>query len=119
MKAGSRLDYSRSFEKDLNNFNPGYRINQGPLEDDLVLVQFHADTALGDGRSAKWWTTLDQANSFSTIEDVQQLIQLLVMRRNNSALIETKFLKVVGLNISLKTLIHLGLCRRGGCQSDK
>lgn len=31
---------------------------------------------LGDGWSAKWWTTLDQGNSFSTIQDVHQGLAL-------------------------------------------
>jgi len=60
----------------LDKFLPGYQLKQGTLDDDLILVQYHADSALGDGRSAKWWTTTDQANSFTTLDEMMQSLAL-------------------------------------------
>jgi hypothetical protein len=75
--SASRLDYSANFANDLRNFNAGYTHFSGTLEDDLLLVQFHrADRALGQGRSAAWWTTPDQANQFFTIGDMRQGLAL-------------------------------------------
>ncbi|MEE3627464.1 RHS repeat-associated core domain-containing protein [Nitrospirillum sp. BR 11752] len=74
--ASNRIDYSRGFEEDLANFKPGYKLMSGPLENDLTLVSYHADTPLGQGRSAKWWTSLEQGNKFSTIDDVHQGLAL-------------------------------------------
>jgi len=71
-----RIDYSANFEGDLDNFLPGYRLVDGVLDEDLVLVQFHSNTALGDQRSAKWWTTTAQANQFATLDDVHQSLAL-------------------------------------------
>lgn len=72
-----RLDYSANFAGDLRNFNPGYAHFSGALEDDLLLVQFHrSDRALGQGRSAAWWTTPEQANRFLTVDDVRQGLAL-------------------------------------------
>ena len=40
-------------------------------------MQYHrADRELGQGRSAIWWTTTDQANIFTEIEDVQRGLAL-------------------------------------------
>ncbi|WP_229711286.1 hypothetical protein, partial [Agarivorans gilvus] len=72
----TRVDYSKGFERDLLNFKSGYVLIDGPLDNDLVLVSYHADTPLGEGRSAKWWTTTDQANAMSTIDDVHQGLAL-------------------------------------------
>ena len=73
----SRLDYSSTFANDLRNFNPDYNHFSGALGDDLLLVQFHrSDRALGQGRSAAWWTTPDQANQFFTVDDVRQGLAL-------------------------------------------
>ncbi|WP_232448353.1 DUF4150 domain-containing protein [Burkholderia ubonensis] len=71
-----RIDYSRGFEEDLANFEPGYKLQSGPLEEDMTFVSYHADTPLGQGRSAKWWTSLEQGNKFSTIKDVHQGLAL-------------------------------------------
>lgn len=71
--AAPRLDYSARFADDLVNFNPGYSHFAGKLDDDMLLVQFHrSDRALGQGRSAAWWTTPDAANPLMTIDDVRQ-----------------------------------------------
>ena len=40
------------------------------------MVSYHADVPLGGGRSAKWWTTTDQANAMSMIDDVHQGLAL-------------------------------------------
>ncbi|MDG5493415.1 RHS repeat-associated core domain-containing protein [Niveispirillum sp. BGYR6] len=74
--SSKRVDYSRGFEDDLVNFNPGYSLKSGKLTEDLTLVSYHQDTPFGEGRSAKWWTTTDQANSFSTVDDVHQGLAL-------------------------------------------
>ena len=73
-----RIDYSRGLANDLLvNFNPGYSRFSGSLQDDLTLVQFHrSDRELGQGRSAMWWTSPDQANSMSTIGDVRGSLAL-------------------------------------------
>lgn len=71
-----RIDYTRGFEEDLANFEPGYKLMSGPLDEDLTLVSYHADTPLGQGRSAKWWTSLSEGNGFSTIGDVHQGLAL-------------------------------------------
>jgi hypothetical protein len=71
------LDYSKTLAGDLKNFNSGYTKFSGALDDDLVLVQFHrSDRALGQGRSAAWWTTPEQANVFNTVGDVRQGLAL-------------------------------------------
>ena len=72
-----RLDYSRGFDADLRNFEPDATLHDGPLTQDMTLVQYHrADAALGDGRSASWWTTADQANGLSTEEHVRNALAL-------------------------------------------
>ncbi len=64
----ARLDYSSSFADDLVNFKPGYQHFSGQLDDDLILVQFHrSDRALGEGRSAAWWTTPEQEMLFKPL----------------------------------------------------
>ncbi len=73
----ARIDYASGFADDLVNFNPGHRHFAGTLDEDLVLVQYHrADRALGQGRSAKWWTTPSQANALATLGEVQDVLAL-------------------------------------------
>ena len=75
--SADRLDYSRNFERDLENFEPGATLHEGPLVQDMTLVQYHrADTALGDGRSASWWTTTDSANNLSTVDAMREALAL-------------------------------------------
>jgi len=71
-----RVDYSRGFERDLSNFKPGHQLINGPIDNDLVLVSYHTDVPLGQNRSAKWWTTNEQANVMPTIDDVHQGLAL-------------------------------------------
>jgi hypothetical protein len=40
------------------------------------LVQFHSEKALGIGRSAKYWTTIEQANSLKTLDEVAKKLAL-------------------------------------------
>lgn len=71
-----RIDYSEGFEDDLINFMPGAELREGVLDADLKLISYHADTPLGNGRSAKWWTTTDAGNSFSTMDEAHQALAL-------------------------------------------
>jgi RHS repeat-associated protein len=73
-----RLDYSSTFLDEMKNSMPGTRVLEGELTDDLVLVQYHdAAVPLGGGRSAKYWTTVDDVNPLSTVDDVMELEALL------------------------------------------
>jgi hypothetical protein len=71
-----RIDYSRGFDDDLVNFMPGAKLKEGVLDADLKLISYHADTPLGAGRSAKWWTTPDAGNSFFTTNEMRQVLAL-------------------------------------------
>jgi hypothetical protein len=47
------------------------------VQQETTLVHYHgADRELGEGRSATWWTTTDQANIFQSVEDVQRGLAL-------------------------------------------
>lgn len=72
----ARIDYSRGFEDDLINFKPGYQLMSGPLKEDLTLVSYHSNVPLGQGRTAKWWTTPQQGNAMGTVEQVHQSLAL-------------------------------------------
>jgi hypothetical protein len=50
---------------------------QGPVRDDLVLVQYHRDVPLGQGRSAKFWTPVETANKYATLGEVMENSALL------------------------------------------
>ena len=69
-------DYSKQFDKELSNFNDGYVI-KNVVEKDIYLVQFHSGAKVGEGRSLKYWTTIDQANDISTIDDYMNKMALL------------------------------------------
>ena len=43
----------------------------------MVLVQFHSDVAVGQGRSLKFWTTAKEANKISTVEEYMNSMALL------------------------------------------
>jgi hypothetical protein len=49
-------------------------LKQGPIDDDLVLVQY---TDYSNPGSLNWWTTTGQANKMGTIEEVQDQLALL------------------------------------------
>jgi hypothetical protein len=67
---------SPRFPGELKNFKPGFEIRSGVLEEDLYLVQLHADVPLHDGRSAKYWTTADQANALTSLDDFEEYLAL-------------------------------------------
>lgn len=79
-KSGSSFtkvwDYSKQFDGELVNFNDGYII-KNVVENDLYLVQFHSDAKVGSGRSLKYWTTFDEVNGISTIDDYMDKMALM------------------------------------------
>ncbi len=74
--SGKVWDYSKQFDGELVNFNDGYEI-KNVVDKDLYLVQFHSDAKVGYGRSLKYWTTFDEANGISTIDDYMDKMALL------------------------------------------
>jgi hypothetical protein len=69
-------NYSKQFEGELANFNDGYKIKH-TVDKDMYLVQFHSDAEVGSGRSLKYWTTFDEANNISTIDDYMDKMALM------------------------------------------
>ena len=69
-------DYSKQFNGQLANFNDGYEI-RNVVDKDTYLVQFHSDAEVGSGRSLKYWTTFDEANGISTIDDYMDKMALM------------------------------------------
>lgn len=43
----------------------------------MYIVQFHSDAEVGNGRSLKYWTTFDEANGISTIDDYMDKMALM------------------------------------------
>lgn len=43
----------------------------------MYLVQFHSNAEVGSGRSLKYWTTFDEANGISTVDDYMNKMALL------------------------------------------
>jgi len=73
-----RIDYSKEFSRDIaRNFKPGYRIFEGRTAKDIVLVQFHPDKVIGAGRSLKYWTSVDEANAFTSTDDIMHKLAIL------------------------------------------
>lgn len=73
---GSRISYAERFNSELKNFNDGYKI-KNVVEEDMILVQYHSEAAVGEGRSLKFWTTAQEANKFSTVEEYMDSMGLL------------------------------------------
>ena len=69
-------DYSKQFDGELANFNAGYEIKD-VIDEDIYLVQFHSNAKVGSGRSLKYWTTFDEANGISTVDDYMNKMALL------------------------------------------
>ena len=69
-------NYSKQFDGELVNFNSGYEI-KNVVSEDLYLVQFHSNAKVGSGRSLKYWTTFEEANGISTIDDYMNKMALL------------------------------------------
>lgn len=80
VKGGSKTskvwNYSKQFEGELSNFNDGYEIRH-VVDKDMYLVQFHSNAEVGSGRSLKYWTTFDEANGISTINDYMDKMALM------------------------------------------
>ena len=74
--SGKIWDYSKQFDGELANFNAGYEI-KNVIDEDLHLVQFHSNAEVGSGRSLKYWTTFDEANGISTVDDYMNQMALL------------------------------------------
>lgn len=92
----TRVDYSKTFDKEVaENFKEGYKIFSGPLKEDLFLVQFHGDTK---ARSLKYWTSLDQANKMSTMDDVVNQLALLPEWGNRNTVTIAKVSKGTTVN---------------------
>lgn len=73
--SGKVWDYSKQFDGELANFNAGYEI-KNVVDEDLYLVQFHSNAEVGSGRSLKYWTTFDEANGISTVDDYMNQMAL-------------------------------------------
>jgi hypothetical protein len=81
-----RIDYSLDYEKDVQNFNQGFRKFSGRLEKEMILVQyFDGAKEVGKGRTLQWWTTIEQANSMDTIRAVKGKLGLPWGERNSVA----------------------------------
>jgi hypothetical protein len=67
------------FFKDIENFERSFKTKSfaGILENDLVVVQYHSNAPVGQGRSLNWWIPAAQANEFSTVEAVKDGVALL------------------------------------------
>ena len=74
--SGKVWDYSKQFDGELSNFNAGYEV-KNVIEEDLYLVQFHSNAEVGSGRSLKYWTTFDEANGISTVNEYMNKMALL------------------------------------------
>ena len=74
--SGKVWDYSKQFDSELANFNAGYKI-KNVIDKDLYIVQFHSNAEVGNGRSLKYWTTFDEANGISTVDDYMNQMALL------------------------------------------
>ena len=65
-------DYSYKFDKELVNFNDGYEIRNA-VDKELILVQYSSDAP---DASLGYWTTIDEANGISTLEDYMNKLAL-------------------------------------------
>ncbi len=69
-------NYAGQFNEELINFNEGYEI-KNIIEEDMYLVQLHSNAEIGKGRSLKYWTTVDEAKNFKSIDDYMDRMALL------------------------------------------
>jgi tetratricopeptide (TPR) repeat protein len=73
-----RIDYSNDFDRDIVDDFTQHELFRGELTEDLELVQyFDGNQILGTNRSAKYWTSPEQANQMSTIDDVREQLALI------------------------------------------
>lgn len=72
-----RLDYSRGYLLAKEDFMTPPKEFNGVLKRDLVVVQYHSEKPLGQGRSYQWFMPVIQANSLHTVEQVMDTVALL------------------------------------------
>ncbi len=69
----SIMDYSNRFADSLaEDFNPGVEVRD-VVKEDMILVQFSSDAP---NASLRYWTTIDEANGISTIEEYMDKMAL-------------------------------------------
>ena len=67
------MDYSNRFADSLaEDFNPGVEVRD-VVKEDMILVQFSSDAP---NASLRYWTTIDEANGISTIEEYMDKMAL-------------------------------------------
>lgn len=67
------IDYSKRFNDSLtNDFNVGAEVRD-VVEEDMILVQFSSDAP---NASLRYWTTVDEANGISTIDEYMNKMAL-------------------------------------------
>jgi hypothetical protein len=66
------IDYSYKFDRELINFNDDYEIIT-TVDKDLILVQYSSDAP---DASLSYWTTIDEANGITTIEEYMDKLAL-------------------------------------------
>ena len=71
-KTATTIDYSYKFDRELANFNDGYEIRT-TVDKDLILVQYSSDAP---DASLCYWTTVDEANGITTLNDYMDKLGL-------------------------------------------
>ena len=71
-KTATIIDYSYKFDRELANFNEGYEIKT-TVDKDLILVQYSSDAP---DASLCYWTTVDEANRITTLNDYMDKLAL-------------------------------------------
>ena len=66
------IDYSYKFDRELANFNDDYEIRT-TVDKDLILVQYSSDAP---DASLCYWTTVDEANRITTLNDYMDKLAL-------------------------------------------
>jgi hypothetical protein len=52
-------------------------VQKSVVDEEMIIVQFHSKSNIGDGRSLKFWTTAEEASTFKSINDVKEKLALL------------------------------------------
>ena len=71
-QTATTIDYSYKFDRELANFNDGYEIRT-TVDKDLILVQYSSDAP---DASLCYWTTVDEANGITTLNDYMDKLAL-------------------------------------------
>ncbi len=74
------IDYSYKFDREFANFNDGYEIRT-TVDKDLILVQYTSDAP---DASLCYWTTVDEANGITTLNDYMNKLALSKDRGNRN-----------------------------------